>query len=920
MLTPVCWGVENDVLAQRLPFTFGMKGIQDMRTATRFTALLSVLLVGFFNAQLQGQESPGHGTLFPFVISQESLDNATNVSATMPTPAGRGGFLRVEDGHFVDNAGPVRIWGVNLCFSACFPTHEDAERLAQRLARFGINGVRLHHMDSRDIWGASPNRTEIDPERLERLDYLIAQLKENGIYVNINLHVSRGLDERDGFTDRDQRPKYDKGLDNFEPRLVELQKKYARDLLTHVNPYTGNAYTDEPSVAAIEINNENGLFLIWNNGELDGLPDPYAATFRSQWNAWLREKYGTTAALREAWHAGEAPLGEELLEADRFTRETFDDPWHLQRDAETIASAEVRDSDDMNETSARIVHIDVERRGSESWVPQLMYTGVTLEKGKPYTVMFKMRSDEEREIRTLARLSVEPWGSLGFSRTLPLTTNWTDFQFTFIASNSADGTARIDFTGLEPGMYDLTDLSLREGGIYGLRPDLRLENDSVPIVARGNLDVTEPTRRDFVDFLWATERDYWTGMQTFLKEELGVKAPIAGTQITWSPTHVQAMLDYCDSHAYWNHPSFPNRPWDSQDWYVKNIALVDHPVDGTLTRLAQQRVAGRPFTVSEYNHPAPNAYGAEGFPMLAAMAGFQNWDGIYLFTYSHNEEWAPRHVNNFFDIKGDTTKMAHMIACSNLFLRGDVSPARQTMLVNMDRDAERELLVSYLSPRSLKFENLGADPRQALLHGVAVDVDSTFQADVPDQFAQLPDDIERFASDTGEIYWDVSREEGGLWGVITPRTMVVTGFMPWNVTSQENGVRIRLDQTRLGTATVSLTELDAETLSSPGRFLLTATGEVKSTNATVEDLGADRITLRNEWGDPPLLCEGVPLELTLAQPLERVTVYPLDPSGERGEPIEGHTNGAEACVFSLSAEYKTIWYEIEVSQSPFTHY
>ena len=883
-----------------------------MRTATRFIAFLSVLLLGFFNAPLQGQESSGHDALFPFVISQESLGNATNVSATLPTPAGRDGFLRVEDGHFVNDAGPVRIWGVNLCFSACFPTHEDAERLAERLARFGINGVRLHHMDNRDIWGASPNRTEIDPERLERLDYLIAQLKENGIYVNINLHVSRGLDERDGFTGRDQRPKYDKGLDNFEPRMIALQKKYARDLLTHVNPYTGNAYTDEPAIAAVEINNENGLFLIWNNGELDSLPDPYAATFRSQWNAWLREKYGTTVTLREAWHAGEAPLGEELLESDRFMRETFDAPWHLQRDAETIASAELCDSDDSNETSGRIVRIDVERRGSESWVPQLMHTGVTLEKGKPYTVMFKMRSDAEREIRTMARLAVEPWGSLGFSRTLPLTTEWTEFQFTFIASDSADGTARIDFTGLEAGVYELTDLSLREGGIYGLHPDARLENDSVPIVERGNLDVTEPTRRDFVDFLWATERDYWTGMQTFLKEELGVRAPIAGTQINWSPTHVQAMLDYCDSHAYWNHPSFPNRPWDSQDWYVKNIALVDHPVDGTLTRLAQQRVAGRPFTVSEYNHPAPNAYGAEGFPMLAAMAGFQSWDGIYLFTYSHNEEWAPNHVNNFFDIKGDATKMAHMIACSNLFLRGDVSPARQTMLVSMDQDAERELLVSDLTPRSLKFENLGADSRQALLHGVAVDVDSTSQTNVSDQFADLPDDLKRFASDTGEIHWDVSREEGGLWGVITPRTMIVTGFTPWNVTSHENGVRIRSDQTRLGTATVSLTALDSATLSSPGRFLLTATGEVKSTNATVEDLGSDRITLRNEWGDPPLLCEGVPLELTLAQPLERITVYPLDPSGERGDSITGHTNGAEACVFSLSAEYKTIWYEIDV--------
>ena len=72
--------------------------------------------------------------------------------------------------------------------------------------------------------------------------------------------------------------------------MIELQKKYARDLLTHVNPYTKTAYTDEPAVAFVEINNENALFAEWGWGKLDSLPEPYATTFRKLWNALAAEE------------------------------------------------------------------------------------------------------------------------------------------------------------------------------------------------------------------------------------------------------------------------------------------------------------------------------------------------------------------------------------------------------------------------------------------------------------------------------------------------------------------------------------------------------------------------------------------------------------------------------------------------------
>jgi hypothetical protein len=32
--------------------------------------------------------------------------------------------------------------------------------------------------------------------------------------------------------------------------------------------------------------------------------------------------------------------------------------------------------------------------------------------------------------------------------------------------------------------------------------------------------------------------------------------------------YAQSDMDFIDSHAYWQHPQFPNRPWDSGDWLM----------------------------------------------------------------------------------------------------------------------------------------------------------------------------------------------------------------------------------------------------------------------------------------------------------------------------------------------------------------
>lgn len=882
------------------------------------SALVVVLAMPIFSAlaagaigQARAAEEPG---LFPFAVSLGAAGSAADLSAWLEKPAGKDGFVRAEGGRLVTDAGPIRFWATNLCFEACFPSAEQAERLAARLASFGINCVRMHHMDNYSIWGDSPDKLTIDPKKLDRLDYLVAQLKQRGIYTNLNLHVSRTLGPKEGFPKVEGLPKYDKGIDNFDPAMIAAQRKYARDLLTHVNPYTGVAYTDEPAMAMVELNNENALWQEWSNGALDALPEPYATTFRKSWNAWLRRKYGGTAALGKAWNAQAVPLGEEMLANGDFSK-PLEGAWSLQRDAESEASWSVGDD---GPDDRKALTLQVRRRGAVSWIPQFWHSGIAVRKGQPYTLSLLARADAPRHIRINCMMAHAPWQHLGLEATAQLTPAWKPLRYTFVADRDDDN-ARISFGGLSPGTYALCGVSFRPGGVVGLEPGQTLEEDSVPIVRRGHSGAVEAARRDFVDFLCDTEREYWGGMYRFLKDDLKVKALVSGTQVGWSTPRIQAGLDYIDVHSYWNHPAFPGRPWDPRNWYVRNVAMVNDP-PGTLGRLAAKRVAGKALTVSEYNHPAPNVYAAEGFPMIAAFGAMQGWDGIFSFTWSHNADYEPGRITGFFDIKGDTSRLVHMPACAAMFLRGDVAPARRRIAAPMSPAAEREKLFQTQTARSLHAFEFGVDHHACLEHRVALELAAESSA-VPsieppaEQRAAPPKDASavaarRFESDTGQIVWDVSRPGAGCFTVVAPRVRLFTGFVGGRVV-ELGDIRLAIGRTKLDWATVSLVCLDAPGFDQPGRILVAATGWVQNTDMELQRLEADRVTVEDRWGRAPLLCEGVPANLSLPIRAERVRCYPLDESGRRRGAVPVAPDGDRATV-QLGPEHRTVWYELEV--------
>ncbi len=843
--------------------------------------------------------------LFPFVISYDAPANSTNVAHWLHRPAGKFGFVRVADGALATDDGPLRLWAANLCFEACFPSHEQAERLAARLARFGIGCVRFHHMDNRHIWGASPDKLTIDPLMLERLDYLIYQLKQQGIYSNLNLHVSRSLGRAEGFVAEEGRPNYDKGLDNFEPRMIAVQKQYARDLLTHVNPYTKSAYTDEPAIAFVEINNENALFDTWQRGHLATLPETYSSLFRDLWNQWLRDKYRDTNTLRTAWESGAAPLGPTLINNGSF-EQPLETNWHLEVDQDGQTRTSIRAG---GPRDSRYLHLEVLHRGATPWRPQLINQGFALKKGEPYSLSFMARSDRQRELQLNVMMAHAPWQRLGLSTHVQVEDQWREHRLTFIADRD-DSLARITFSSLAEGTFDLAAVKLCQGGIEGVAEGESLQEDNIAVLQPGSINRTVQARRDFVDFLWDTEQSYWTGMYRYLKKDLQVRSLVCGTQLSYSPIRLQAAMDFVNAHAYWQHPSFPGRPWDSNNWYVRNVALVNSP-GGTLASLAARRVIGKPYTVSEYNHPNPNQFAAEGFPMLAAFAGFQGWDALYAFAYAHNGEYEPRRISSFFDIKADTCRLVHMPACAALFVRGDVKRAEQLDAVVVSPVAEREALYETMDPWSLTAERFGSGPLRSLQHGIGMQLQDTSEVQPPRITSPTNEsDAAALLSDTGQLRWDATVPGAGYFWADTPRTKLFTGFVHGRSFAM-SGVTLTIGKSKLDWATVSLVCLDGQSFSDSGRVLIAATGWQQNQNARLQNLGDDRATLGRQWGDAPVLCEGIAAEITLPVTNREVRLFPLDESGNRrkGIVIPAASGGAKVII---GPQHRSVWYEVVI--------
>ena len=673
------------------------------------------------------------GLLRPFVIDHRAARSSpADLSFLHEAPAGKDGFIRIQGGHLVKpNGQRIRFWGVHLTDwsrgSIELPPKEDTPMWASTLARFGVNIVRLHFLDlmaPRGIIDSTKNDSRsFDPQQLDRLDFLVSELKKRGIYMDLNLNVGRSYKEGDGVAGFNQ-IQWGKGMTLFDPRLIELQKEYARNLLTHVNPYTKTEYRNEPAIALVEILNENGIGL--------GFSSPrapfYDEELTAQYNAWLKKTYG---------------------------------PEQLQQIREAAGVAAGAD------------------------VPRL----------------------------------------------------------------------------------------------------------------KGNETASAPKVRYHAEmaFFMDLENKFYQDMAGFLRG-LGVRQPIIGTADhghsgpSFSMLASLSKLDVLDGHIYWN-----------QYVGVYNQPMVNDPLHSTVVQLSRTAFSGKPYTVSETNHPFPNEYASEGIPILSAYAAFQDWDMIIQYTFEPKKdpEWKP-YVGDPFDISLDPVRMTGMAAGALMFLRGDVHAARQTVerTYSQEQVAEARLLPRseqpYFTPGFPLSLPLEHEVRIRSLNGPPT---GTFTAAGGNPIV----------SDTKELSWYTSDAKTGLVTVETDRAQALIGFIKANHKTLRN-LGAEITNTF---ATIVLVSMDDKPFARSQKMLLTTGSRVANTGQKWNDA---RTALTFQGGSPTLIepVSGAVILRNL-EGARKVQATALDGSGSAiGEPISARKTGAgwEIPV----GEPVTTWYVLAVTR------
>ncbi len=187
-------------------------------------------------------------------------------------PAGKRGFLQAKGEQLVFEDGTqAKFWGVNIAAYTIFQTpKQQVTQQVKRLSALGVNLVRLHHMDSPwvvpNVFGGDNQQDTktLNLEALDKIDWWIKCLKDEGIYVWLDLHVQRAFKPADAITHFSEISQANgladlKGFNYVNPTIERAMREFNAAYLEHLNPYTHKKLIDEPAIAAVLITNENDV-------------------------------------------------------------------------------------------------------------------------------------------------------------------------------------------------------------------------------------------------------------------------------------------------------------------------------------------------------------------------------------------------------------------------------------------------------------------------------------------------------------------------------------------------------------------------------------------------------------------------------------------------------------------------------------
>jgi hypothetical protein len=326
--------------------------------------------------------------------------------------------------------------------------------------------------------------------------------------------------------------------------------------------------------------------------------------------------------------------------------------------------------------------------------------------------------------------------------------------------------------------------------------------------------------------------------------------------------------------------------------------MVDDPGFSTVVQLSRSAVEGKPYIVSETNHPFPSEFVCEGIPILGAYASLQDWDGIFYYTLEHvdPERWYS-YYSGSFGMGMDPVKMPGMAATGLMFLRGDLKPAETCIYRGYSREDLKEGIRTSPDKRPLYTE--GFDPLLPLIYKTRI---RSFEEKPVSYPAKGEKSV--IESETREIRWH--HGENSFVEVSGPNIESVSGYT--------TGLPTLLKHLKVNTdnefASVTLISLDELPLATSEKLLLVATG-ITGVKGMQWDNDRQRLV---KPGSKPTTIEVIRGEITIRRlkGAKSIIIEPLDGSGN---PIRNYSKKAKgrSVKFSIGDDV-TVWYYLTVKR------
>ena len=234
---------------------------------------------------------------YPCTISWNTpphAGTALDFSGLNHKPAGKFGFLKRQGEHFEFEKRPgipVRFWGTNFAIHGAFPEKEHTPGIVANVAAQGCNIVRIHLYANRTNQLCNPDGT-LNEVNLDKLFFLISELKKNGIYtymdINDGMCYDRLLNRPNSIAPKEE--EFAKAASFFNAELQKAVERLISLLILRKNPYTGLAMIDDPAVAMYECINEASMQNHWGNPIGPIIGTPYETEILNLWQEALKKE------------------------------------------------------------------------------------------------------------------------------------------------------------------------------------------------------------------------------------------------------------------------------------------------------------------------------------------------------------------------------------------------------------------------------------------------------------------------------------------------------------------------------------------------------------------------------------------------------------------------------------------------------